>query len=52
MVELGLGWCWIKGGVSGGRLLTFVRPNPPPLSVLVRVMILRLTCITPKLVVA
>ena len=29
-----------------------VRPNPPPLSVLVRVMVLRITCILLKLVVA
>ena len=29
-------------------LLAGVRPNPPPFGVLVRVMVLRLTCITPK----
>ena len=28
--------------------IVLVRPNPPPLSVLVRVMVLRLTCVTPK----
>ena len=28
-----------------------VRPNPPPLSVLVRVVVLRITCVIPKLVV-
>ena len=28
-----------------------VRPNPPPLSVLVRVVVLRITCVIPKLIV-
>ena len=33
------------------KYIPFVRPNPPPLSVLVRVMVLRITCVAPKFVV-